>query len=84
MKATLKLFATLGARQAPVAELELAPGTTVGALIGLHTMTEICKRADCVGAAYVVGCIIYLRAQNRHFHERRRYVRFRIPIVIKR
>jgi thiamine biosynthesis protein ThiS len=34
MKATLKLFATLGARQAPVAELELAPGTTVGALIG--------------------------------------------------
>jgi len=38
---------------------------TVGALIGLHTMTAICKAADCIGGAYVVGCAIYLRAERR-------------------
>jgi sulfur carrier protein ThiS len=59
MKATLKLFATLTAhlppeaRRAGAAELELAPGTTVGALIGQRGLPRQLCTMVLVNGAFV-------------------------------
>jgi len=53
MKITLKLFATLTAFQGPAAELELAAGTTVGALIGQRGLPRRLCTMVLVNGAFV-------------------------------